>query len=111
MAFLKQLKVEDYRVACITGIPEVFAVLNQMFNVQHQTPAPRPGTHRAAITAANVGRTFPTITLSPLVGIGVGVPSLSHNRNVCLGDVVVAALGSYPTALLITITESSYRMI
>ncbi|KAL3479592.1 nucleoside phosphorylase domain-containing protein [Aspergillus californicus] len=118
MTSLKQLRVEDYRVACITVIPEECAALNQMFDVRHQTPpgvderdpnhyifgeiaghnvvlcpAARPGTDRAAITAANVARTFPAIRFGLLVGIGAGLPSLSHNRDIRLGDVVVAAPG------------------
>ncbi|KAJ0421203.1 nucleoside phosphorylase domain-containing protein [Aspergillus carlsbadensis] len=116
MASSKQLSLEDYRVACITIIAEEFAAFEQMFDARHTPPigiderdpnnyefgevaghnvvlcaAAQAGTGWAATTATNFWRTFKGINLGLLVGIGAGVPS--SNRDIRLGDVVVAAPG------------------
>jgi len=116
MAASKQLSLEDYRVACITIIAEEFTAFEQMFDARHTPPAgiderdpnnyefgevaghnvvlcvaAQAGTGWAATTATNFWRTFKGINLGLLVGIGAGVPS--SNRDIRLGDVVVAAPG------------------
>ncbi|CBF73917.1 hypothetical protein AN8115.2 [Aspergillus nidulans FGSC A4] len=110
----KRLRVEDYRVACITVIPAEYAAFEQMFDHTHGQPigidrgdlnhyeygdvaghnvvlcaAARPGTNNAAITATEVRRTFHNLKFGLLVGIGGGVPNGSCD--IRLGDVVVAA--------------------
>ncbi|KAB8346328.1 hypothetical protein FH972_023372 [Carpinus fangiana] len=46
------------------------------------------GTHTAATVATDMRRTFPSIKLGFMVGIGAGIPSPEHD--ICLGDVVVS---------------------
>ncbi|KAL4788746.1 nucleoside phosphorylase domain-containing protein [Aspergillus venezuelensis] len=113
---LKQLTVEDYHVACITVLPEEFAAVQQMIDLPHKVPvgidgrdpnnyevgqvaghnvvlciAAQPGTTKAATTATHLWRSFKKLRFGLLVGIGAGVPSV--NRDIFLGDVVVAAPG------------------
>ncbi|KAL4952902.1 nucleoside phosphorylase domain-containing protein [Aspergillus filifer] len=114
MASSKQLRVEDYHVACITVLHAEFAAFKQMIDFPHELPrdidetdpnhyevgevaghnvvlclAARSGTINAAIKATHLQRTFKKIRFGLLIGVGGGVPSVK--RDIFLGDVVVAA--------------------
>ncbi|KAL4928942.1 nucleoside phosphorylase domain-containing protein [Aspergillus undulatus] len=106
------LRHEDYTVGWISALSVEMAAASAMLDVVHpELPAPesddnvyilgRMSSHNvviaclpagltgavpAAIAAARMRSTFPSIRFGLLVGIGGGVPSLA---DICLGDVVV----------------------
>jgi nucleoside phosphorylase len=102
----------DYTVGWICALPIELAAAEAMLDSFHQTPPKDPGDHNtyvlgslgyhnvaiaclpeygttnAATVANNMSRTFPSLQLRLMVGIGGGVPGTSDIR---LGDVVVGA--------------------
>ncbi|CAI7609051.1 unnamed protein product [Penicillium glandicola] len=101
---------EDYTVGWICALPIELAAAEAMLDYFHETPPMDPGDHNtyvlgslgyhnvaiaclseygttnAATVANNMSRTFPSLQLRLMVGIGGGVPGTLDIR---LGDVVV----------------------
>jgi nucleoside phosphorylase len=107
------MKHEDYTIGWISALPEEMAAASGMLDVQHPTlhhqndsnqytlgkigdhnvvlaclPNGVYGTSSAAVVAKDMQRTFPSIRIGLMVGIGGGVPKLPES-DIRLGDVVV----------------------
>ncbi|KAL2810850.1 nucleoside phosphorylase domain-containing protein [Aspergillus granulosus] len=77
-----------YPVGIICVLPLDLLAVRKHKVVAACLPDGEYGTNSAADVAANMGRTFPSVKLALLVGIGGGVPSLAND--IRLGDVVVS---------------------
>jgi nucleoside phosphorylase len=110
----KRLSHDAYTVALLTPLEIELSAVRYMLDEEHQPlpsargdpnyyalgrlcqhnvviaslPAGYQGTISAAVVARDLARTFPSITLRLLVGIGGGVPS--DTTDIRLGDVVVS---------------------
>ncbi|KAF7166276.1 hypothetical protein CNMCM5623_000033 [Aspergillus felis] len=110
----KRLSHDAYTVALLTPLEVELSPMRYMLDEEHQPlpsargdpnnyvlgrlcqhnvviaslPAGYQGTISAAVVARDLARTFPSVTLRLLVGIGGGVPS--DNTDIRLGDVVVS---------------------
>ncbi|GAB1218026.1 hypothetical protein ATERTT37_007272 [Aspergillus terreus] len=110
----KHLSHDAYTVALLTPLEVELSAMRYMLDEEHQPlptahgdpnkyvlgrlcqhnvviaslPAGNQGTISAAVVARDLARTFPSVTLRLLVGIGGGVPS--DTTDIRLGDVVVS---------------------
>ncbi|GFF80566.1 hypothetical protein IFM53868_02889 [Aspergillus udagawae] len=110
----KRLSHDAYTVALLTPLEVELSAMRYMLDEEHQPlpsargdpnnyvlgrlcqhnvviaslPAGYQGTISAAVVARDLARTFPSVTLRLLVGIGGGVPS--DTTDIRLGDVVVS---------------------
>ncbi|GIC89471.1 uncharacterized protein Aud_005886 [Aspergillus udagawae] len=115
----KRLSHDAYTVALLTPLEIELSAVRYMLDEEHQPlpsahgdpnnyvlgrlcqhnviiaslPAGYQGTISAAVVARDLARTFPSVTLRLLVGIGSGVPS--DTTDIRLGDVVI----SVPTGI------------